>query len=96
MIRGAQKKMVVIRTHESRLFEEAYFVLRKDGERGMDDEDMLQEADRIIRGSTAGMDTGMFQHRRRGGRWLSRLCWMGAGFLLGGGAVWLAEHLIFL
>ena len=29
MLRGAQKQMIVIRTHDSRLFEEAYFVVRK-------------------------------------------------------------------
>ena len=96
MIRGAQKRMVVIRTHESRLFEEAYFVLRKDSERGMDDGDMLQEADRIIRKSAAGAET-IGQARDRGRRrWLSRLGWMAAGFLLGGGSVWLLEAVIFL
>lgn len=93
MIRGAQKKMVVIRTHESHLFEEAYFVLRKDSERGMDDGDMLAEADRIIRRSTAGADTGGSSRRRQ---WISRLGWFLAGLSVGGGGAWLLSAVIFL
>ena len=46
MIRGAQKKVVVIKTADSKIFEEAYFVLKKD--RGADGGDMVKEANRII------------------------------------------------
>ena len=49
MLRGAQKQMIVIRTHDSRLFEEAYFVVRKPRTgRPACKEDMLWEANRII------------------------------------------------
>ena len=46
MIKGAQKKMIVVKTNESRLFEEAYFVLRRDADGGGGN--MVEEADRII------------------------------------------------
>ena len=53
MIKGAQKKMVVVRTRDSRLFEEAYFVMRHDtpSEHKKDD-DIVAEANRIIRQNT--------------------------------------------
>ena len=65
MLRGAQKQMIVIRTHDSRLFEEAYFGVRtpRTG-RPACKEDMLWEANRIIERSLAaaapagGTDTG--------------------------------------
>ena len=55
MIRGAEKRMIVVRTRDSRLFEEAYFVVRPEAERaGREDSDMLREANRILESSTAG------------------------------------------
>lgn len=48
MLRGAQKQMIVVKTTDSKVFEEAYFVLRRDRvERGTD---ILSEANRIIEG----------------------------------------------
>ena len=59
MLRGAQKQMIVIRTHDSRLFEEAYFVVRKPRTgRPACKEDMLWEANRIIERSLASAPTG--------------------------------------
>ncbi len=46
MIKGAQKKMIVIKTSDSAVFEEAYFVLRR--ERNAVEADMVREANRII------------------------------------------------
>ena len=46
MIRGAQKNMIVIKTADSEVFEEAYFVLRR--ERHSRDKDIVKEANRII------------------------------------------------
>ena len=48
MLRGAQKQMIVVKTADSRIFEEAYFVLRK--ERAERETDILAEASRIIEG----------------------------------------------
>jgi hypothetical protein len=46
MIKGAQKKMIVLKTSDSAVFEEAYFVLRRESRDF--DEDMVREANRII------------------------------------------------
>lgn len=55
MLRGAEKRMIVVRTKDSRLFEEAYFVVRPEaGNRTDDDLDMLWEANRILESSMAG------------------------------------------
>ena len=55
MLRGAQKQMIVVRTRNSRVFEEAYFVMRR-GKTSppVCKEDMLWEANRIIECSLAG------------------------------------------
>ena len=47
MIKGAQKRMIVVKTTESKIFEEAYFVLRREAE-GVSQGDMVGEANRII------------------------------------------------
>lgn len=46
MLKGAQRRMVVIKTQDSRIFEEAYFVMRT--ESAATGEDMVSEANRII------------------------------------------------
>ena len=50
MLKGAQKRMVVVKTQDSRIFEEAYFVMR--GEPSVSDEDMVSEANKIIESCT--------------------------------------------
>ena len=52
MIKGSQKQMIVVRTGNSRYFDEAYFVLRRDikPER-REQNDMLSEANRILKES---------------------------------------------
>ena len=49
MVKGAQKQMIVVKTGDSRYFDEAYFVLRREvrGARGVR-RDMLAEANRIL------------------------------------------------
>lgn len=52
MLRGAEKRMIVVRTRGSRMFEEAYFVVRPEAERTVSAEtDMLREANRILESS---------------------------------------------
>lgn len=46
MLKGAQRRMVVVKTQDSRIFEEAYFVMRTDS--AATGEDMVSEANRII------------------------------------------------
>ena len=75
MIKGAQKSMIVVKTTESRLFEEAYFVIRREakGCRG----DMVAEADRIISGCVGG-------RLKRKKLDAARLVCAGIGFACGG------------
>ncbi len=54
MIKGARKQMIVVRTGDSRYFDEAYFVLRKElKEQRQDQSDLLQEANRLLNEHTA-------------------------------------------
>ena len=45
MLKGAQKRMIVIKTSDSEFFEEAYFVVKPNCHE--DELDMIAEADRI-------------------------------------------------
>ena len=56
MIKGAQKKMIVVKTADSAVFEEVYFVMRR--ESNAERLDMLSEANRIIENSGG--------HKKRG------------------------------
>ena len=51
MLKGAQKKMYVVKMEEDSLFEEAYFVLKRERVDAQG-KDMVSEATRIIRQST--------------------------------------------
>jgi hypothetical protein len=94
MIRGAEKRMIVVRTRDSRMFEEAYFVVRPRAERCMDSEfDMLSEANRILENSLNGVNCEAARAGEafrgnssltRGGR-LRGLVWFALGLLTGGG-----------
>ena len=78
MIRGAQKKMIVVKTEGSRLFDEAYFILRRDAkENAMAEAEILSEADKIFRESAPGV-----RSRRRGGRRLPFLLGLFLGVIL--------------
>ena len=93
MLRGAKKNMIVVRTRDSRMFEEAYFVMRRNASTAaVDDLDMLWEANRILestvsyaRNQKAGGEKRE-SPRRRSGK-LQRLLWFGAGLICGGGLV---------
>ena len=66
MIKGSQKQLIVVRTGNSRYFDEAYFVLRRElqNER-CDRSDILLEADRILRESAPQDGRGKHKKRRR-------------------------------
>lgn len=85
MIKGIQRKMVLIRTPDSKIFEEAHFVFRAESDsRASAENDMLMEANRIIEEAGLG-DAGGKHHMRkkRGGGVITFLL----GGLFGGGAV---------
>lgn len=56
MIRGAQKRMIVVKTEGSRLFEEAYFILRRELPGGTPDrKTLVGEAEKILAESAPGV-----------------------------------------
>jgi hypothetical protein len=91
MLKGAEKRMIVVRTRDSRMFEEAYFVVRPEADRGMGTEtDMLREANRILEGSGAENRYSRLpcpEEPRCGSGLLRGLVWFSLGLLTGGGSV---------
>ena len=88
MIKGAQKKMIVLRTHNSRMFEEAYFVMRREAEGdGASEQDMIREANRILERNlprerlVPAPSAQTSPKARRGG-----FFWFAAGLICGGGS----------
>ena len=60
-IRGTQKRMIAVKTTESSVFEEAYFVLRANIDNSGDD--IIAEAERIIQSKTQVADVGSARGR---------------------------------
>ena len=91
MLRGAQKQMIVVRTHDSRVFEEACFVIRRGAVQADADEgDMLKEANHIIETSLPPAGRTPTDRRERGSggaRLVSGLVWFFSGFGVGMGLV---------
>lgn len=53
MIKGCQKKMVIVKNISSDIFDEAYFILKDDGKYdSVKNDDMISEANRIVSQST--------------------------------------------
>ena len=48
MVRGCQKKIVYLKNTGSEVFDEAYFVVRDGALSGMEECDMIKEANRIL------------------------------------------------
>ncbi len=91
MLKGAEKRMIVVRTRDSRMFEEAYFVVRPEADRGSGTEtDMLREANRILEGSATDNRYGRLTYSedpRWGSGLLRGLVWFFLGLLTGGGGI---------
>lgn len=91
MLRGAEKRMIVVRTRDSRMFEEAYFVVRPEADREIGDgSDMLREANRILEDCTAEHRHGVLPSpvdMSPGFGLLRGLFWFLLGLLTGGGSV---------
>ena len=89
MLRGARKNMIVVRTRDSRVFEEAYFVMRRDpSPSSINEADMLWEANRILESAlpAAGRKAFPPQEEEESVRQRLRgLFWFGMGLLSGGG-----------
>ena len=85
MLKGAQKRMIVIRTADSDLFEEAYFVVRAGVEKN--GTDMEFEANKIIEGC-AGNRKGKKRADSKA-LLLLALCFT-VGMIIGGGITLIA------
>ena len=77
MVKGTHKQMVVVRTKDSRYYEQAYFVLR-DGHApvGEREDTMMAEANRIL-------DESMLMPQPRRRRKISRLLAFALGAFMG-------------
>ena len=81
MIKGASRRMVVLKNTGSPLFEEAYFILREEAETKGLRTDMVAEANRIVSANALPpRDT-----KRKGGALLMTLSFL-LGALVGGGS----------
>lgn len=90
MLRGAQKQMIVVRTHGSRVFEEACFVIRRGAVQADADEgEMLREANRIIETSLppAANISRETPKGAAGTGLLAGIVWFFMGFSAGAGLV---------
>ncbi len=66
-MRGYQKKVIFLKNTGSHLFDEAYFVMSREGEEAaVDQSDMVFEANRIINESIGGRESRI--GRERGGK----------------------------
>ena len=85
MLRGYQRKLIMIRTNDSSVFESAFFILRGANCENENSVEMVSEANRILRESDTGKKKKSFRVRHL------FFCF-GIGFLLGAsvlGLVWL-------
>ena len=83
MVKGISRQVVVVRSPDPKLFEQAIFILREDA-KGVTDAELLKEAKLAVRGAA-----------REGGRRriLTEPLWLGAGAGLMGLAWWLCSVL---
>ena len=80
MLKGAQKKMYVVKLGQESPFEEAYFVLKRECD-AVPGKDMISEAARII-GQSTGRDVGEKSVKQRA---LPMVISFVCGLLAGGG-----------
>ncbi len=89
MLKGCRKQMIVLRGTGSEIFDEAYFVLKKSGEKELspinERKSMLLEANRILEESRMGEGT-----RGKSYYLIRYLLFFLSGIILGGGSVLLA------
>ena len=89
MLKGCRKQMIVLRGTGSEIFDEAYFVLKKSGEkdfhRELERKSMLLEANRILEENRMGDSA-----KGKSYYLIRHLLFFIAGIILGGGSVLLA------
>ena len=84
MLKGCQRRMIVVQGREKGAFETAYFVLRRESERRpLHNGDLLEEANRIINEQQIRSEHARSGRARGGLLWL---LWL-SGVLTGGGCM---------
>ena len=82
MMKGCQRKMVIVPGKDKEIFETAYFVLRKESEKCvLRHRDLLEEANRIINAQQLRAERDRDLRRRK---WLGWALWF-FGVLVGAG-----------
>ncbi len=86
MVKGISRQVILVRSPDPKLFEQAIFILREDavGQEGVTDDALLKEARRLISGPGEGKKRKLSMYGA---------AWACAGALLTG-AVWLLTALI--
>lgn len=74
MVKGCQRKSVVLKCPASSAFESAYFILKNGADRSFSEEDVISQANRIVEESALPV-----RKRKRGGA----LLWAALSFLAG-------------
>lgn len=78
MLKGCQREMIVVHTQKSKVFEHAYFVLRREC-RTLQQGDLLSEANRLVQAVTSGTVNRKRAMGRRGAFCLGALTGVLAG-----------------
>jgi len=63
MVRGYQKRIIHLKNTESDAFDEAFFLIGEEGS-GMDERDLIAEANRIISECSSGRRRGIFERAK--------------------------------
>lgn len=75
MVRGYQKRIIHLKSTESAVFDEAFFLVNEEGSRGMGESELIREANRIVDESLRNKDKKIKRIKER-------LCRVGV-FILG-------------
>ena len=81
MIKGCQKKMIVLRCGESKYFAEAFFVLRDTCDGAVSNADMVSEANRIVEESLRGLPPHTRKRKRLSRRGAAAISFAGGALL---------------
>ncbi len=60
MVKGISRQVIVVKSPDPKLFEQAIFILKEDAQ-PVSDEALLKEADRVIRGPLSGRKRKMLR-----------------------------------
>lgn len=78
MVKGTQKKVIVIKDTKSGIFDEAYFIVKTSADNALQTCDMVSEANRIINCAITDADSKKIQGTKRS---LLRTLWFSLGVL---------------